>query len=147
MSGVLTSAISAAAAFLIAVAGYLFTKQKEREAEWRKEKLAYYKEFVDSLSGTIAGETTAQGQVRFARACNNILLFAPYAVIAALDRFHDETRVSNPAKSLERHDSLLSQLFLEIRRDIGVTPNDDAASFRIHLWSSGVPTPSAGTGG
>ena len=147
MSGLLTSVISAAAAFLIAVAGYVFTKQKEREAEWRKEKLAYYKEFVDSLSGTIAGETSAQGQVRFARACNNILLFAPYAVITALDRFHEETRVSNPAKSLERHDQLLSQLFLEIRKDIGVIPNDHPASFHVHLWSSGVSTSSAGTGG
>jgi hypothetical protein len=84
--------------------------------------------------------------VRFARACNNILLFAPYAVITALDRFHAETRVSNAAKSLERHDLLLSQLFLEIRRDIGVTPNDHPASFHIHLWSSGVPTSGAETG-
>jgi LPXTG-motif cell wall-anchored protein len=139
MLGLATSVISAVGALLIAVAGYVFTKRKEREAEWRKEKLAYYKEFIESLSGTIAGETTPEGQVRFARACNNILLFAPYAVITALDRFHEEIRVSNAAKSLQKHDLLLSKLFLEIRKDIGVTPRDHSDAFQIHLRSSGVP--------
>lgn len=138
MGGLVAAIVSAAGAFLVAVAGYVFTKKKEREAEWRKEKLIYYKEFVDSLSGTIAGETSPQGQVRFAKACNNLLLFAPYAVIRALDEFHKEIRVSNPSKSLERHDSLLSKLFIEMRRDIGVVPHDDRPTFRVHLWSSGV---------
>jgi hypothetical protein len=135
-----TSLISVAGAFLVAVAGYVLTKRAEREAEWRKEKLAYYKEFVSSLSGTIANESTPEGQIRFSRACNDILLFAPYRVIAALDRFWDEIRISNPSKSLERHDKLLSELFYEIRRDIGVRPKDDPASFRVNLRSSGVPT-------
>jgi hypothetical protein len=135
-----TTVISAAGALLIAVAGYVFTKRAEREAEWRKEKLAYYKEFVSSLSGTIAGESTAEGQIRFSRACNDIVLFAPYRVIAALDRFWEEIRVSNASKSLERHDKLLSELFFQIRRDIGVRPRDDRASFRVQLRSSGVPT-------
>lgn len=128
-----TSLISAIAAFLVAIAGYVLTKRAEREAEWRKEKLAYYKEFVSSLSGTIANETTPEGQMRFARACNDILLFAPYRVIVALDLFHQETRVSNPNKSLQRHDELLSELFFEIRRDIGVRPKDKRRMFRVHL--------------
>jgi hypothetical protein len=134
-----TSVISAAGALLIAVAGYVFTKRAEREAEWRKEKLAYYKEFVSSLSGTIAGESSVEGQVRFSRASNDIALFAPYHVIAALDRFWKEIRVSNPSKSLERHDELLSELLYEIRKDIRVRPKDNRATFRVHLRSSGVP--------
>lgn len=134
------SLISAAGALLIAVAGYVLTKRAEREAEWRKEKLAYYKEFVSSLSGAISTETTPEGQIRFSRATNDIALFAPYRVIVALDRFWEEIRVSNPTKSVERHDKLLSELFFEIRRDIGVRPRDKRASFRVRLRSSGVPT-------
>jgi hypothetical protein len=135
-----TSLISAAGALLVAVAGYVLTKRAEREAEWRKEKLAYYKEFVSSLSGTIANESTAEGQIRFSRACNDILLFAPWRVIAALDRFWNEIGASNSSKSLENHDKLLSELFFEIRRDIGVRPKDQRHAFTIRLRSSGVPT-------
>jgi hypothetical protein len=136
---VLTSVISAASALLVAVAGYVFTKRAEREARWRDEKLAHYKEFVASLSGVIENETTPEGQVRFAKACNDVLLFAPQRVIQTLDEFHDEIRISNPNKSKERHDALLARLLLETRRDIGIRPADDEKSFRVHLWASGVP--------
>jgi len=139
------SVISPSGALLVAVAGYVFTKRAERESRWRDEKLAHYKEFVASLTGIIENETTPEGQMRFARACNDILLFAPQRVIEALSKLHDEIRVSNSNKNKERHDTLLSQLLLEIRRDVGVRPRDDANSFRIHLWASGVPTKSPPT--
>lgn len=95
----------------IAVAGatYWFTKKREREAEWRKEKLEHYKAFVAALGGTISGETTPDGQRAFARACNNLNLVAPQAVIEALRKFQDEIKVSNPNKSMERHDKLIGR--------------------------------------
>jgi hypothetical protein len=136
----LPSIISAAGALLVAVAGYVFTKRAERESKWREEKLAHYKEFVASLSGIMDNEGTPEGQIRFARACNDILLFAPQRVIEALDQFRTETRVSNTNKSIEKHDALLTQLLLVIRRDLGVRPADDVATFRAHLWASGVPS-------
>src|SRR5438876_149720 len=85
----------------IAVVGatYWFTKQREREAEWRKEKLEYYKAFVVALGGTIAGEATPEGHRAFARACNNLNLVAPQAVIEALREFQQEIKISNPNKS------------------------------------------------
>jgi hypothetical protein len=58
---VLTSVISAAGALLVAVAGYVFTKRAERDARWRDEKLAHYKEFDASLSGVIENESTPEG--------------------------------------------------------------------------------------
>ncbi len=124
----------------IAVAGatYWFTKQREREAEWRKEKLEHYKAFVAALSGTISGESTAEGQRAFARACNNLNLVAPQAVIKALREFQQEIKISNPSKSMERHDSLMAALFYEIRRDLKVSPSDEPQSFRVGLWASGV---------
>jgi L-asparaginase/Glu-tRNA(Gln) amidotransferase subunit D len=124
----------------IAVAGatYWFTKQRERDAEWRKEKLEHYKAFVLALGGTIAGESTAEGQRLFARACNNLNLVAPQAVIEALGEFRQEITVSNPSKSMARHDALLAKLFYEIRRDLRIAPSDQAETFRIGLWASGV---------
>jgi hypothetical protein len=63
---------------------------------------------------------------------------APQPVIEALREFQDEILVSNPDKNLERHDRLMSQLFYEIRRDLGISPTDDAKGFRVGLWASGV---------
>jgi hypothetical protein len=136
----LTSVISAVGALMVAVGGYVFTKRAERESSWRSEKLAHYKEFIASLSGIIDSEGTPEGQVRFARACNDILLFAPQRVIEALDQFRNEIRISNMNKRLEKHDALLSQLLLGIRGDLGIRPADDVATFRVHLWASGVPS-------
>lgn len=133
-----TSLISAAGALLVAVAGYIFAKRKDREAEWRKEKLAYYKEFVSSLSGILENESSPQEQVRFAKASNDILLFAPYHVIEALMAFQNEIGARNPSRSRERHDQLLSALFFEMRRDIGVKPRDKRRGFAVRLWASGA---------
>ncbi|MGZ8961990.1 MAG: hypothetical protein ACXW1P_11190 [Methylophilaceae bacterium] len=123
---------------LTAVVTYWFTKKREREAEWRKEKLAYYKVFVDSLSGIVDGDSTSQGQLVFARASNNLLLFAPQSVIESLDRFRDEISVSNKNRSQEQHDKFLSSLLSEIRKDIGISPPDDMSTFTARLWASGA---------
>ncbi len=104
----------------------------------RKEKLDHYKDFVASLSGIISKEATAEGQRAFARACNKLMLVAPQTVIEALRRFQQQIKVSNPDKSLERHDELMSQLLYEMRRDLGVSPADDSHSFKVGLWASGV---------
>ena len=109
---------------------YWLAKKREREAEWRKEKISFYKAFVDSLSGIIEGESTADGQRAYARACNNLLLFAPQNVIDALNIFRSETKLSNPNRTIEQHDALLAVLLLEIRRDIGVEPADNPETFK-----------------
>ncbi len=138
---IVTTSISAASALLVAVAGYYFTKKREREADGRKEKLSYYKAFVSSLNKILEGESSSEGRTQFATACNDLLLFAPQPVIVALRAFQDETADSNMNKSTQKHDELLSELFYEMRSDIGVKPKDDPATFKIRLWGSGVKPP------
>jgi hypothetical protein len=135
---VITALITALGTVLVAVATYWSTKKREREAELRKEKLEHYKDFVASLSGAISGEDTPDGQRAFARASNRLMLVAPQSVIEALQRFQQEIKASNTAKSAERHDELMSALFFQIRRDLGVSPADDERTFRVGLWASGV---------
>jgi len=121
-----------------ALVTYLFTKKREREAEWRKEKLAYYMTFIESMSGTIEGDASPEGHRAFSKATNNLLLFAPQSVVEAVNAFRDEVRISNPTRTQEQHDKLLAMLLLQIRRDIGVSPPDNAATFRPILWASGA---------
>ncbi|MBI2070046.1 MAG: hypothetical protein HYT79_05530 [Elusimicrobia bacterium] len=123
----------------ITVAGlsYWFTKQREREADWRKEKLEHYKDFVASLSGVISGEATPEGHRNFSRACNKMMLVAPQQVMDALHGFQQEIKISNKDKSLERHDALMSKFFFEIRKDLAISPSDDPETFKVWLWASG----------
>ncbi len=121
-----------------AAAAYWFTKRREREAEWRKEKLGYYKTFIESLSGIVEGDDSPEGHRLFAKATNSLLLFAPQSVIAALNAFRHEIRESNPNRTQDEHDRLLAELLVVIRRDVGVSPADEPRTFKPVLWSSGA---------
>jgi hypothetical protein len=136
---IVTAIIAASGAVVVAGTGYWFTKWREREAELRKEKLEHYKDFAASLSGIVSGEASDDDQRAFARACNKLNLVAPQSVLRALQAFQDEARESNPSKSRERHDELMSVLFYAIRRDLGMSPRDSETTFRVRLWGSGVP--------
>lgn len=135
---VIAAFIGLTGSLVVAVVTYWFTKQREREGEWRKEKLAYYKSFIESMSGIVEGDATPEGHLAFARATNNLLLFAPQPVLVALNAFRHEIRTANQNRTLERHDKLLAVLLLEIRRDVGVLPHDNAATFSPILWAAGI---------
>lgn len=135
---IITAIIGLIGGIILAVFTYWSTKQREREAEWRKEKLGYYKSFVESLSGIIEGDSSPEGHRTFATATNNLLLFAPQQVIVAVNAFRDEIRISNPRRTVEQHDRLLAALLLEIRRDVGVFPPDNPSTFSPVLWASGI---------
>lgn len=131
--------ITASSAVVLAVVTYWTTKQREREAELRKEKLEHYKEFVASLSGIISGESTPDDQRAFARACNKLNLIAPQMVIQALQDFQQEIKVTNDKRSNEQHDKLMSALFYAMRKDLQITPEDKNTDLIFGLWASGVP--------
>lgn len=139
---IVTALITASGGLIVASASYWFTKRKEREDELRRQKLEHYKDFVLALNGTISGESTPDGQRAFAKACNNLNLVAPQSVLEALQVFQQEIKISNSQKSLERHDALMSRLFFEMRKDLGISPADNIENFRVGLWSSGQPPPS-----
>jgi hypothetical protein len=134
-----TALIATSGAIILAGATYWLTKQREREAELRREKLDHYKEFAVSLSGIISGEDTPDGQRSFALACNKLNLVAPQCVLKALQDFQQESKRSNSSPNRERHDKLMSALFYEMRKDLGISPKDDLATFQVGLWASGVP--------
>jgi hypothetical protein len=136
---IITAVVATSGAVILAGASYWFTKKQEREAELRREKLEHYKDFVASLSGIISGEATADGQRLFSRASNKLNLVAPQAVLTALQAFQQEIKISNASRSKVAHDKLMSALFYEIRKDLGVTPDDDQETFRVGLWAAGVP--------
>ncbi len=134
---IVSALIAAFTAIIVAGSSYWFTKQREREAAWRKEKLDHYKAFTVSLSGVITGEGTPQGRLAFSKASNDLNLIAPQAVIVALQAFQHETRTSNTVVDREKQERLMSKLFYEMRKDLGISDDDDQETFRVGLWASG----------
>jgi len=126
--------IAAFASILVASLSFYFTKKHEREANLRNEKLNHYKVLFSGLSDlAVDGTNKNEANMRFALAANTIALAAPQYVIDALMAFHDEVKFSNPDKSLERHDELLKELLLAVRKDIGLAKGDNKHTFNFHL--------------
>jgi hypothetical protein len=137
-TALIASIIAATTSIFSAMLAFSLSKKKDREMEWRKEKLAYYKALVESLSGIISQEATSNGQIAFSKAMNNLLLFAPQQVLHALHLFRAGISDNSQNRSIEEHDRLLKILLLAIRKDIGIEPKDDPLIFAPMLWSSGT---------
>lgn len=68
--------ISALALIFTSAATILLTKAKERAAEWRAKKLAYYEEFISAGSGIVGKTAPPEAKIRFATAVNDLHLIA-----------------------------------------------------------------------
>jgi hypothetical protein len=118
------------------------TKRYQLEREWQQLKVNHYKELLSAISDTVdngSGKGEArnrEARERLALASNTVGLVAPQSVVAALMSFFIETSISNKSKSIERHDKLLKDLVLAIRKDIGLSAKDDAKTFDFHLIGS-----------
>lgn len=142
-AAIVVAIITASASVVVAALTFYFTKRHELAVQWRSEKLNHYKVLFSSLSDlAVDGTDKNDANKRFALAANTISLAAPQYVINALMAFHDEVKFSNPNKSLERHDKLLNELLLAVRKDIGLAKGDNGATFNFHMIGSAPERPS-----
>lgn len=137
-ASIVVASISAASAVVVSALSFYFSKKKDRDVDWRKNKFEYYKEFLSALGGIAGSDATPDGNRKFALACNTLHLIASIGVIRALHDFQDEIRISNTEKSRETHDTLLSRLVWEIREDLGIPPTGNTSEFAMYLWTSGA---------
>jgi len=134
---IIVAIISASASLVVAAVTFYLTKKHELSVQWRTEKLNHYRVLLSALSDlAVDGTDKDDANRRFALAVNTIALAAPQDVISALMAFHDEVKFSNPDKSPKRHDELLKEVMLAVRRDIGLAKGDDAHQFNFHLIGS-----------
>jgi len=139
-NAIIVAIITASGSLVVAAVTFYLTKKHELSVQWRKEKLNHYKVLLSALSDlAVDGTDKDDANRRFSLAVNTIALAAPQEVITALMAFHDEVKFSNPNTSPERHDALLKEVMLAVRRDIGLARGDDVGSFNFHLIGS-APT-------
>ena len=130
---VLNVIAAAVGSVALAAITYLFTKQRERDAALRSEKLNHYKEYVESLTAITRQDSSFEEQKAHALAFNNFHLFAPQTVIEALHQYNEQLNPDKPGHSPDKHDTLLTNLPLEIRKDLQVKPKDREKNFRVFL--------------
>ena len=122
---------------LIAIWSFYKTKEAERESEWRKEKLKLYLSFVEALSGITDSEMSDQGEIRFAKACNDLHALSSSSVLTALHRYQEQMSVKNQSSTRESKQTALDDLLFEMRRDLKIKPSDKRTEFKALLWTSG----------
>ena len=93
-NNIVVSIIAASTSIIVAAITYWTTKSREREAEWRKEKLIHYKEYISSLSGILSSNTNPESKKRYTFAFNSVALFASQQVIECLHQYQELTRLS-----------------------------------------------------
>lgn len=130
---VLVAIITVSGSVIIAAISYFFTKRQQREAEWRDSKLNHYKVLLSSISDLAVDNQDVEAHHRFALAMNTLALVAPQNVVEAMLAFHDGVKMSSEDRNPARHDQLLGQLLLSIRKDLGMKPKDDPLTFQYHL--------------
>jgi len=122
---------------LVGVWTFSKTKEAERESEWRKEKLKLYLTFVKALSGITKTDITDDGEINFAKACNDLHALASASVLNALHKYQEEIRVTNLSPSDESIQNALNELLYEMRKDLKIKPEDKKDEFQMLLWTSG----------
>jgi hypothetical protein len=120
-----------------AALSYVFTKRQQLETQWRDSKLTHYRALLQAISDLAVDNSDADAHRRFASAINTIALGGPQAVVDALLAYHGGIASSQNGPR-ERHDQLLTQLVLAVRRDLDMRPKDNPGTFFYRL--AGAPS-------
>lgn len=130
-TSVFVEAIAGAVALIVAALSYLFTKVKEREADWRKWKYEQYKEFIAALSGNVGPNPSIETQRTFLEACNTLNLIGSRGVLTSLQALIASMNADSPR---EENNARISRLIWEIRKDVRIPGNPRAEDFSARLW-------------
>jgi hypothetical protein len=126
--------ITASTSIIVAAITFILTKRAERKDVLQQRKLAHYQELLSAISDLAIDDVDKEkANLKFARSVNTIALVAPQDVISALMTFHDEIKFSNHNRTLEKHDRLLKELLLAMRKSLELPFHDNPSSFDFHL--------------
>lgn len=134
-ASIIVAIIAAIAALATPAVSFFLTKMKEREADWRTQKLDHYKAFMVALNAIVGPPASVEDRVRFADAANNLFLVGSKDVLVALRAYLDATADSRMEADLDRQDELLTKLIVAIRKDIGIEGAPLPEGYEVRLWA------------
>jgi hypothetical protein len=134
-SQVLAAIIAASATIIVAASTFFLNEQAKRKADWQQKKFGHCQKLLSAIDDlAVDGRNKQRANQEFSTASNTMVLIASQEVITALMLFHNEVKYVNHENfSVERHDELLKELILAIRKDIGLSKKDNPDTFAFHL--------------
>lgn len=124
---------------------YRFTRKMQLEAEWRKDKLIYYSQLIESITETMSWPENFEKTYRqYAHTHNIISLIAPQEVaniafeiyLAQESSLKQKLTHEESDKWVSDGKRLLKQLVLAMRKDLRIKLKDDPETFQYRLRSS-----------
>jgi len=131
-------------AVISSYATYRFTRKMQLEAEWRKDKLIYYNQFIESITEIMSMPRDYEKALKqYAHDHNVISLIAPQEVAnIAFELYYAQESSLEQEETQEEKDKLVSdqkrrlkQLILAMRKDLRIKPKDDPETFQYRLRS------------
>jgi hypothetical protein len=133
-TSILVAIITTSGSIIALSISYYMTKKMQNKSEWQHEKMNHYRELLSALSDlAVDGIDKKHASEKFSHAVNTICLVAPQYVVESIMEFHNEIKFTNKNKDIDKHDVLLTKLILAIRKDIGLSKNDNDRTFNFHL--------------
>jgi hypothetical protein len=133
-----------AVALISSYATYRFTRRMQLEAEWRKDKLVYYSQLIESITEAMSMPGDFENVYKkYAHSHNVVSLVAPQDVANIVFEFYYAQEVSRKQQEGNEEEDkfvtdqkrLLKQLVLAMRKDLRIKPNDDPDTFKYRLRS------------
>lgn len=123
----------AAGSVILAATTFLLNARHTAKDRLSQRKLDRYTELLTAISDLAVKGVSEATNTRYATAANTIVLTAPQAVVDALFTFQQEITISNPKRSIDEHDTLLTELVLQIRKSLELPFKDDPSTFKFKL--------------
>lgn len=121
----------------VALANF-YGRKRDHEADWRKMKLEYYKEYVAAFFEATRPGSDASPRQRYEAAANNLNLVASPKVLIAHYAFQEEVSQENQNRGSLKGDSLLNSLMRAMREDCHPKPLKDPIGFTYRRLN--IPT-------
>jgi hypothetical protein len=128
-SSILVAIITVSGSILVAAITFYLTKRHQLNIEWQHEKLNHYKVLLSAISYLAIYKNKPDALEKFSTSINTIALIASQNVVSALMNYCDAIIRKNEDSTEQR----LNELFIAIRKDIGLSAKDNMETFKFHL--------------
>ncbi len=129
IAALITGPLSFAGGIIAIVLTQRGSKKRDHEADWRKMKLEYYKEFFAAFSRVARTGSDSTEQQRYADAESNLLLVASPNVMKSLKAFQDARDSEDFKRESNKMERVLCSLMRTMREDCHPEPPNDDPDF------------------
>jgi len=140
--GLIASVYTLAVSVIVAAVSYWFTKTEDQDADLRKLRFDFYREFVVAFAQMTDEHATEVERIRFNTATNAMYLAGTPEVLKALSDFRKAIGYRNELVGEQKQEQFIekyTKLLWVIRKDLKLPTVGDSTAFRAEYWAASPP--------